>query len=102
MRRDSGRGRPVPRDEPTSLAIGPPVALAWHASTPHARSRICAASSIGFGLCWSGTFADSSQALGSSNSFDVALGDLDGDGDLDAFVTNFGTTGHANRVWLNQ
>jgi len=43
------------------------------------------------------TFTDSGQSLGTSNSLDVALGDLDSDGDLDAFVTNAGN----NKVWLN-
>jgi len=47
-----------------------------------------------------GDFADSGQALGNSNSFGVSLGDLDGDGDLDAWVTN--DSGQANRVWINQ
>ncbi|MBN1478419.1 VCBS repeat-containing protein [Candidatus Sumerlaeota bacterium] len=46
-----------------------------------------------------GQFADSGQAMGSSASRDVGLGDLDGDGDLDAFVVNFN---QANRVWINQ
>ena len=43
------------------------------------------------------SFFDSGQRLGSSQSQGVALGDLDGDGDLDAFVAN----GGPNKVWLN-
>jgi hypothetical protein len=36
----------------------------------------------------SGEFVDSGQALGSNNAHAVKLGDLDGDGDLDAFIVN--------------
>ncbi len=36
----------------------------------------------------SGHFSDSGQALGNHESWSVSLGDLDGDGDLDAFVAN--------------
>ncbi len=43
-----------------------------------------------------GQFYDSGQDLG--NDLDVALADLDGDNDLDAFVVNE----HTNRIWLNQ
>ena len=43
------------------------------------------------------SFKDSGQKLGDTMSFSVALGDLDGDGDLDAWVAN----DQANLVWIN-
>ena len=48
-----------------------------------------------------GQFADSGQSLGSSDSRGVALGDLDNDGDLDAFEVNRGV-GEPDRVWINR
>ena len=43
-------------------------------------------------------YVDSGQNLGSLRSFVVALGDIDGDSDLDAFVQN---QEGPNKVWLN-
>ncbi|MEZ6059115.1 MAG: FG-GAP-like repeat-containing protein [Planctomycetaceae bacterium] len=45
-----------------------------------------------------GTFADNGQQLGNSHSVGVAVGDVDGDGRIDAFVSNAGSP---SRVWLN-
>jgi hypothetical protein len=47
-----------------------------------------------------GHFTDSGQDLGNGNHTSVSLGDVDGDGDIDALVTfNYGQAG--NRIWLN-
>jgi len=46
----------------------------------------------------SGVFIDSGQALSSSLNYGLDPGDVDGDGDLDAFVANYN---QPNKVWLN-
>jgi hypothetical protein len=46
-----------------------------------------------------GFFADSGQNLGNYYGYCVELGDLDNDGDFDAFVANY--HGEPNKVWLN-
>jgi hypothetical protein len=50
-----------------------------------------------------GQFVDSGQRLGRSGTSAIALGDLDGDGDLDAFIGNggFWSNSNADEVWFN-
>ncbi|KAL6068094.1 VCBS repeat-containing protein [Balamuthia mandrillaris] len=45
-----------------------------------------------------GTFTLGPQTLGNGDSAGIVLGDLDLDGDLDAYVANFGAL---NEVWMN-
>ena len=46
----------------------------------------------------SGFFTDTGQTLGNSPSQKIGFGDVDADGDLDAYVANFG---QPNKLWLN-
>lgn len=48
-----------------------------------------------------GVFEATNQYMGSDPSMWVALGDVDEDGDLDAFVANRGSSGALDRLWLN-
>ena len=65
-----------------------------------ARSRHCFDASFGLELNdGRATFTDSAQRLGDAVGNSVALGDVDVDGDLDAFVT--ASSFHAETVWIN-
>jgi len=49
-----------------------------------------------------GVFIDSGQKLGSWDNAFVALSDLDGDGDLDAFISGNQLGGQGDEIWFNQ
>lgn len=72
--------------------LGLGVMLAWLTARP-----ATAGAPRAFSVGQAGVFIDSGQFFGFANSQAVALGDLDGDGDLDAFIANIGP----DRVWLN-
>jgi len=63
---------------------------------PHSQQSLDGANKIWLGD-GEGNFTDSGQSLGSSSSNGVALGHLNKDNQIDAFVANFG----ANTVWIN-
>src|SRR5262249_16172741 len=48
-----------------------------------------------------GFFDDSGQRLGGGFSFGATLGDVNGDGNLDAFVTYSGFPSQPSEVWFN-
>jgi hypothetical protein len=63
--------------------------------------EIAVATSTQQALAGSRSLVDTGQRLGSGRSWDVSLGDLDGDNDPDAFVAN-GVRGEVgSQVWLN-
>jgi hypothetical protein len=49
-----------------------------------------------------GVFSDSGQRLGNLTGYNVVLGDIDKDGDLDAFVTNGIRGAQQSKLWINQ
>jgi hypothetical protein len=59
---------------------------------------------VGGGHCiWfndgKGRFTNSGQSLGNAESRSVSLGDIDGDGDIDALIGNY--INYGNKLWLN-
>jgi hypothetical protein len=74
-----------------------PIATQIEKPTPSVITQTTSSESTTFPL----TFIDSGQRLGTGHSWDVALGDLDGDGDLDAFVANSEQDDSFSEIWLN-
>jgi hypothetical protein len=52
-------------------------------------------------LALGATYTDSGQSLGTYSTTSVALGDVDGDGDVDAFTANEAVSG-INRCWIRR
>lgn len=77
----------------TSLALLPYVGLPYYALR-----ELALLTQYGYGPITGDIFDDSGQQLGAFDTTAVALGDLDGDGDLDAFTAHWE---QRNSVWFN-
>jgi formylglycine-generating enzyme required for sulfatase activity len=76
--------------EPTCTPTPPPTDTPEPSNTPTAGSPSA-----------SQAFIRTGQKLGTARSWDVALGDVDSDGDLDALVANDGLDNQGSALWLN-
>ena len=89
------------KTEPAATPVPPTATAALPTNTPPATPTSAPPTSVPESTDVPLSLVDSGQRLGSARSWDVELGDLDGDGDLDAFVANGTQSNAASAVWLN-